>query len=106
MGSLPNGPPLRVEKKLQPKFGALMDGLNIELDNFVGPTSSIATYPQYDLKTSEQNLDALGLLRRGTLLIMGGRIGLIVSPKATTEKCEKKLNSMANISGQWASGMP
>ena len=63
--------PMRFEKKLQPKFGALMDGLNIELDNFVGPTSSIATYPQYDLKTSDQNLDALGLLRRGTLLIMG-----------------------------------
>jgi monoamine oxidase len=63
--------PMRFETKLQPKFGSFIESLGVELAPFVGPTANPSLYPQYDLQLQEQNLDTLGLLRRGLLLIMG-----------------------------------
>src|SRR6478736_4175770 len=63
--------PMRFETQLQPKFGKLIDDLNIELVPFTGPRANPSPYPQYDLPLKEQNLDSLDLLRRGILLMMG-----------------------------------
>jgi monoamine oxidase len=63
--------PMRFETQLQPKFGKLIDALNIELVPFTGPRANQSQYPQYDLPLSEQNLDSLELLKRGILLMMG-----------------------------------
>jgi monoamine oxidase len=63
--------PMRFETQLQPKFGKLIDDLNIELVPFTGPRANQSQYPQYDLPLSEQNLDSLELLKRGILLMMG-----------------------------------
>jgi monoamine oxidase len=66
--------PMRFETKLQPKFGQLIEELNIELVSFNGPRANPSRYPQYDLPLQEQNLDSLDLLRRGVLLIMGRNV--------------------------------
>ncbi|MDI9309623.1 MAG: FAD-dependent oxidoreductase [Limnohabitans sp.] len=63
--------PMRFETKLQPKFGKLIEDLKIELVPFTGPKANPSQYPQYDLPLQEQNLNALDLLRRGILLMMG-----------------------------------
>jgi len=63
--------PMRFETRLQPKFGQLIEDLNIELVPFNGPKANPSPYPHYDLPLQEQNLDALELLRRGILLMMG-----------------------------------
>ncbi|WP_395056808.1 flavin monoamine oxidase family protein [Flavobacterium sp.] len=63
--------PMRFETQLQPKFGKLIDDLKIELIPFNGPKANPSPFPQYDLPLQEQNLDALDLLRRGILLMMG-----------------------------------
>lgn len=63
--------PMRFETKLQPKFGKLIDDLKIELLPFNGPQANPSQFPQYDLPLQEQNLNALDLLRKGILLMMG-----------------------------------
>jgi len=65
--------PMRFETELQPKFGKLIEDLNIETIPFTGPKANPSNYPQYDLPLEEQNLDSLELLRRGILLMMGKR---------------------------------
>ena len=63
--------PMRFETQLQPKFGKLIEDLEIELVSFTGPKANPSRFPQYDLPLQEQNLDSLSLLRRGVLLMMG-----------------------------------
>ncbi|MCL9804915.1 FAD-dependent oxidoreductase [Flavobacterium amniphilum] len=63
--------PMRFETKLQPKFGKLIDDLKIDLVPFNGPQANPSQFPQYDLPLQEQNLNALDLLRKGILLMMG-----------------------------------
>ena len=81
--------PMRFETKLQPKFGQLIEDLNIEMVPFTGPRANPSRYPQYDLPLQEQNLDSLDLLRRGVLLIMGKNI-----LDAADYGCQKWIDSL------------
>jgi hypothetical protein len=88
--------PMRFETKLQPKFGAFIESLGVELAPFVGPTANPSLYPQYDLLLQEQNLDTLGLLRRGLLLIMGKK------PNDPLDKgCQKWIDSLTETDYQY-----
>lgn len=63
--------PMRYQPKVQPLFDRLVKDLGIGYVDFVGPTAGQLEYPKYDLRGDETDLDALQLLRRGILLLMG-----------------------------------
>jgi monoamine oxidase len=66
--------PMRFEPKVQPRFKTLVDALGLTLVPFVGPRAPVIEYPKYALEGDEQkipNANALLMLRRGLLLIMG-----------------------------------
>ncbi len=66
--------PMRFEPGLQPRFNHLVESLGIKLVSFTGPSAQKVDFPIYDLKGDETrvpNANALLMLRRGLLLIMG-----------------------------------
>lgn len=63
--------PMRFEPTLQPTFARMIHDLDIEFVEFVGPSAEDINFPQYDLLPEEEGLDALQLLKRGIMLIMG-----------------------------------
>ncbi len=62
---------MRFEPTLQPRFHRLVQDLELKYQRFVGPCAESHAYPSYDVTTEEQEHDALSLLRRGIMLIMG-----------------------------------
>ncbi|BAJ00545.1 flavin monoamine oxidase family protein [Shewanella violacea] len=63
--------PMRFEPTLQPTFDNLIKSLDIEYIDFVGPTAEKMEFPKYDVLPEESDMDALTLLKRGIMLIMG-----------------------------------
>lgn len=64
--------PMRFQPQLQKRFDALVRRLGIGYVPFVPPTAGPQLdFPKYDLRGDEKDLDALQLLRRGILLLMG-----------------------------------
>ena len=69
--------PMRFEPDLQPRFDRLIKDLGIKLVPFTGPSAQKIDFPKYDLKGDEtgvRDANALLMLRRGLLLIMGKKL--------------------------------
>jgi monoamine oxidase len=67
--------PMRFEPTLQPRFAKMVAELGLEFVEFVGPSAEDIHFPKYDVLPSEMELDALQLLRRGIMLVMGREPG-------------------------------
>lgn len=63
--------PMRFEPTLQPTFAKMIQDLGLEFVDFVGPSAEDIYFPKYDLLPEEEDLDALELLKRGIMLVMG-----------------------------------